>query len=375
MGSGVYYLTSQNKPGNQINSSISVAKALSDDDTSGYQRATRLKQFVFPADHGPHPGFRTEWWYYTGNLTADNGAHYGYQLTIFRNALSADSVSSDSKWRTNQIYMAHFTLTDVENNKFYSFERLSRGAEGLAGASASPFKVWLEDWKIQEVTGGSDFKGIPVIKLIASQDNISIELTLKSLKPVVLQGEKGLSRKGSEYGNASYYYSLTRMETKGKVVTGKETLLVKGFSWMDREWSTSALSKDQTGWDWFSLQLNDGREIMYYQMRKKDGSTDQFSNGTFIYKDGTTKPLKQKDIELKVLGKWQSPQGGVYPSHWSLMIPAESINLEITPYIKNQELNVSIHYWEGAVKITGNSTNEKVIGEGYVELTGYDKAL
>ncbi|MGE5679879.1 MAG: lipocalin-like domain-containing protein [Bacillota bacterium] len=372
-GLGVYLL-SNGKEAPNVKAQISVSKALSGDNNSGFERAVSPRNFSFPSDHGAHNSFRSEWWYFTGNLETKQGRHFGYQFTIFRTAVTADSIRSLSGWRTNQIYMGHFTLTDVQNNQFYAFERFSRGAEGLAGADASPFKVWLLDWQVK-AKGENIRYDLPQLNLTASDQNIAIYITLESLKPIVFQGNKGLSQKGPEEGNASYYYSAPRLMTKGKIQLGGEQFDVTGLSWMDREWSTSALSKDQAGWDWFSLQLNDGREVMYYQMREKDGRPDQFSNGVVIDKDGNTKPLKPEQVELSVLQSWQSPLGGIYPSGWRLKIPEEKMDLEITPYIKDQELNVSLHYWEGAVKISGTSAGKNLQGSGYVELTGYEKEL
>ncbi|MGE5401263.1 MAG: lipocalin-like domain-containing protein [Ignavibacteriales bacterium] len=373
LASGVLLL---NKDGSYsgIRTSISVSGALSGDDTAGYKRALAPKKFVFPRDYGPHPDYKTEWWYFTGNLETQEGRHFGFQLTIFRTAVSPDSLRGTSSWRSNQIYMGHFTLTDVESDQFYSFERFSRGANNLAGASPSPFKVWLENWLI-DGSSGKTSRGIPEVHLMAEQNGVAIDLNLISLKPVVLQGNNGLSQKGPEPGNASYYYSLTRLNSSGRIKILDNNFEVKGLSWMDREWSTSALSKNQAGWDWFSLQLNNGTELMYYQMRKKDGNPDQFSRGIIVNNNGTTVPVAKEDVKLSITGKWQSPGGGSYPSGWRLRIPKEKIDLYITPYIPNQELNVSIHYWEGAVKITGISGGKSISGSGYVELTGYEKAL
>ncbi|MGE5430046.1 MAG: lipocalin-like domain-containing protein [Syntrophomonadaceae bacterium] len=374
LSAGAYLLTKRNRAASEVNTSLSVSKAMSEGDTAGYKRAVAPEKFVFPRDFGPHPDYKTEWWYFTGNMETDAGRHFGYQLTIFRTAISPDSLQGTSPWRSSQIYMGHFTITDAENNKFYNFERFSRGAEKLAGAMASPFRVWLEDWKIKEIPG-EESNGVPVLHLKAEEKDVSIDLTLKSLKPVVLQGDKGLSLKGPETGNASYYYSLTRLATEGIVKINDESFNLKGYSWMDREWSTSALSRNQAGWDWFSLQLNNSKEIMYYQMRLKNGEADRFSQGLIVNENGSTEPVKKDDVKIEVLGKWSSPLGGEYPSGWKLSVPSKSIYLEIIPYVSNQELNVSIRYWEGSVKIKGSWNNRPVEGMGYVELTGYGEVL
>lgn len=370
---GVYFLTQRNRNA-EVNANISVSKAMSGGDTAGYKRVTAPRKFIFPDDYGPHPEYKTEWWYFTGNMESADGHHFGYQLTIFRTAIAPDTVHGTSPWRSSQVYMGHFTVTDAGENKFFSFERFSRGAEKLAGASASPFRVWLENWEIAE-TDSKESNGIPVLHLKAEQSGISIELALRSLKPVVLQGDRGLSQKGPERGNASYYYSLTRLETEGTVKTKDGSFSVKGSSWMDREWSTSALSRNQAGWDWFSLQLNNSKEIMYYQMRLKNGTADRFSNGLIVNEDGSPVSVSKDQVRLEVTGQWKSPFGGEYPSGWKLSVPEKNIFLEIIPYVKQQELNVSVRYWEGAVKIKGTWSNKPVEGSGYVELTGYGEVL
>jgi predicted secreted hydrolase len=346
---------------------IVVAKALSGGDTTGFARALEPRCFNFPDDHGPHPAYKHEWWYYTGNLRGEDGRHFGFQLTFFRISLSPETALRDSKWATNQIYMAHFTVTDVSGKRFYSFERFSRAALGLAGAKDHPFRVWLEDWSAEGLAG----RDLPM-HLRASQADVTIDLILESAKPIVLQGDRGLSRKSSEPGNASYYYSLTRLPTNGTMRIGAEAFEVEGLSWLDREWGTSALGKEQVGWDWFALQLSDGREVMFYQLRRKDGSADPWSSAVLIFADGSSRTLSLEEMQIEVLNTWQSPHSFVhYPSHWRLSIPAESLTLDITPYLADQELKTSVRYWEGAVSIRGTSQGKAIHGNGYVELTGY----
>ncbi|HPZ08466.1 MAG TPA: lipocalin-like domain-containing protein [Candidatus Eremiobacteraeota bacterium] len=340
---------------------------MKDQNTEGFSRAINIHNFSFPKDHGPHPDYRTEWWYYTGNVKTGEEQHFGFQLTFFRTALTSEPLTRESNWGTKNIYMAHFAVTDVKGNRFYAFDRFSRDGLDLAGAKASPFHVWLEDWEVR----GEGQNSLPM-HLLAGQDEISIDLTLSSNKPVVVQGNKGLSQKGPTTGNASYYYSFTRMDTEGLIRIGEKIFNVKGLSWMDREWSTSALEKNQIGWDWFSLQLSDNREVMYYQMRRNDGSIDSMSNGTIIYTDGKSKFLSDKDVKLRVLQHWRTSDGKViYPSHWFLEIPSEKLKLEVLPHINNQELNITVRYWEGAVKVKGTGNGKALTGNGYVELTGY----
>lgn len=343
---------------------LSVAETLGSMEDAGFARALHPREFVFPRDHGPHPQFKTEWWYYTGNLHSEQGRRFGYQLTFFRIALRPEAQKRASDWATNQVYMAHFALTDPATNVFYHFERFSRAALGLAGATADPFRVWLEDWA---ATGGQEM-GLPM-RLTAADGTVAIDLRLDSAKPVVLQGEQGLSQKSAAPGNASYYYSLTRMPTSGKIHIGETTFKVDGTSWLDREWSTSALGAKQVGWDWFSLQFDDGRELMYYQLRLEDGSVDPLSSGVLVAADGSSRRLTAKELHIDVLDSWQSPQSGVtYPARWRLQSRAHQLDLEIVPLLAGQELQTSVRYWEGAVSLRGTGR-----GYGYVELTGYAK--
>jgi predicted secreted hydrolase len=349
------------EPEHLPSASISVAGALRTQNDQGYAKALEPRPFRFPEDHGPHPEFRTEWWYYTGNVATREGRQFGFQLTFFRSALSPDMAPRASEWASRQAYLAHFTVTDVEGERFRSFERWNRGALGLAGAQGSPFRIWLEDWSAQAMDGA--------MRLRAVEDGTGIDLVLQPGKPPALQGDRGLSRKSDEPGNASYYYSLTRMPAAGTIRVGGERFEVTGLAWMDREWSTSALGKDQVGWDWFALHLSDGRDLMLYQLRKKDGSADPASSGTVIGPSGETHHLELSDFQLQVLDRWQSPRSKAsYPAGWRLRIPSEEIDVRIEPLVADQELDVSFRYWEGAVKIEGSSP-----GKGYVEMTGYSE--
>jgi predicted secreted hydrolase len=357
--------TSCQEPASQPRASLSLAGALHAADDRGYARALAPREFHFPADHGPHPEFRTEWWYYTGNLATAEGRRFGFQLTFFRSALAPAAPERASAWATRQAWLAHFTVTDVEGKQFHSFERWSRGAVGLAGAQAEPFRVWVKDWTAE---------GAPVfpMHLKAAEGDVAIDLLLQPGKPPVLQGEQGLSRKGAEPGNASYYYSLTRMPTAGSVRMGGERFAVTGDSWMDREWSTSSLAADQVGWDWFALQLADGSDLMLYRLRRRDGSVAPASSGTAIAPDGSSRPLGLADFQVESSGEWRSPRSAVrYPARWHVRIPSEGLDLDVRPLLADQELDVSIRYWEGAVEVAGSRRGAPVRGHGYVELTGY----
>ena len=334
---------------------------------ANFTRAIGPMPLEFPRDFGPHPDYQTEWWYYTGNLETADGSHFGYQLTFFRRALVSPTelVERGSPWAADQIYLAHFALTDVAANRFQSFERFERGAAGLAGAGVDPaYHVWLDDWRVEQV--GSDR-----YRLRAAQGDLSLDLTLVDQKGPVLQGDRGYSQKGPEPGNASIYFSQTRLITTGQIQSRGERFEVSGASWMDHEFSTSALSKGQVGWDWFALQLSDETEVMVYRIRRADGSTDPFSSGVFIAADGATRPLDVAAVQIEALGSWKSPHsGGVYPSGWRIQAPSAGLDLEIQPLIPDQENHLSFTYWEGAVKISGSSGGAPVAGFGYVELTG-----
>jgi predicted secreted hydrolase len=333
-----------------------------------FARALKPQKFSFPFDHGAHNLYRTEWWYFTGNLENPDGRKFGYELTFFRFALSAKPQSSRSVWRNNQLYMAHLTLTDVKENRFYTDERFSRAGNELAGAADNKYHVWLYDWSAT-AQGESDFP----LRLRAKSDQFAIDLLLNTQKSPVLQGEQGLSRKSAEPGNASYYYSYTRLSTQGTLSIAGINHSVSGNSWMDREWSTSSLSKEQIGWDWFALQFSDNSELMFYQLRRKDGQQDSNSAGSFVLADSTKVPLKIQDVTIKVLDTWRSPHSRIsYPSQWRLSVPSRKLEIDIVPLINDQELNVSFRYWEGAVRVDGTKNGKTVSGQGYVELTGYE---
>lgn len=343
----------------------SVSELLGSPPAAGFARAVEKRRFSFPADHGPHPGFRNEWWYFTGNLTTAEGRRFGYQLTFFRAALAPEPVARPSHWGANQVYLAHFALTDVEKGGFQAAERFSRAALDLAGAGGRPLVVHLEDWSAREI--GAD----PwTMRLSAAQESYAIDLTVRQSLPPVLNGDQGLSRKSGTVGNASYYYSMPRMATQGTVRVGAETFHVAGLSWFDREWSTSALEPGQTGWDWFALHLDDGRSLMFYRMRRQDGTADPASSGTLVAADGGATTLTAADVAIEETASWRSPDTGiVYPARWRLKIPRARLDLELVPMVAGQELAVTFRYWEGAVRIAGK--NGSPGGTGYVELTGY----
>ncbi len=340
----------------------------------GFRRALTPRPFEFPADHGAHPAYQTEWWYFTGHLAVEDEAEssatprrFGYQLTFFRQALKPDSPAANADgWSTGQLYLAHFAVSDLDGAKFFHDQRLSRGAAGLAAASTDRLLVELDDWSARWQEN--------VIELKAASDDVSLRLNLKPVSPVVPHGDRGLSVKGAGPGNASYYYSIPELASSGTVTVAGKRLSVSGSSWLDREWSTSVLSKNQTGWDWFSLQLGAGRYLMLFQLRDAQGRADGYAAGTLV--DGSRQlQLTAKDFTLSPGGYWRSPHSGArYPLSWRLEAPGQQLVLEVNALLDDQELNQTFRYWEGAVSAAGRWGTEVLSASGYLEMTGYDTA-
>lgn len=359
-----------------------VVEAMRAPSAEGWARATQPRAFTFPLDHGAHPAYRTEWWYYTGNLSAadgpgdgladgpGDGRAYGYQLTFFRSGLQPDATPRASDLAARHVYMAHFAVSDGLARRHVSAERYARGAGGLAGATGDPlFAVWLEDWSAREVEPG-------VVRLRASatvgDTPIAIDLTLRETRPPLLHGEHGLHQKGPEIGNASYYYSLTGLETEGRLLGPSGEVAVKGTSWMDHEFGTSALAEGVLGWNWLSLQLEDGSALMLYGFRMAEGAAPVAVIGTWLAADGAQMPLHGSDFTITPTDNWTSPRTGInYPVAWQVEVPALGLDLDVTSLFPDQEMNVQFVYWEGAVRAEGKRGEEPVTARGYVELTGY----
>jgi len=344
---------------------LSLADALQTD-LEGYDRAYGPRPIVFPADHGPHPDFKLEWWYVTGNLDDDEGNPFGYQVTIFRNALAppGDGREPDLPWATRQLYIAHVAVTDGGEGTYVSEERVVRAAGGAAGARKNAMDVWVGPVSIR---GYGD--GLDSLHVDAPVGESTLSLTLKAQKPIVFQGDQGFSAKSDAPGNASYYYSVTRFSAAGTLVRDGRSIELSGTSWLDREWSTSLLDRTQTGWDWFSLQLDDGSELMYFRLREEDPSVVPYRDGVLIRPDGQRIELDVDDMTLTSSGTWTSPaSGATYPTNWRLQVPAHAIDVAIDPLIPDQEFRAALHYWEGAVRVSGSHT-----GRGYAELTGYER--
>ena len=334
--------------------------------TDGWRQAARGYTMAFPRDHGSHPDYRIEWWYYTGNLASADGRRYGYQVTFFRIGVDP-APENPSAWAVRDLFMAHLAVTDVDNGRQWVAERLDRGGIGWAGARTDTLDVWNGDWRA-ELVGERH-------RLVAFDREFGVELALDPGKPPVLHGEAGLSQKGETPGNASHYYSLTRMPTTGRLRVGDDEIAVTGTSWMDHEFGTSFLERDQVGWDWFSLQLDDGSDVMLFQLRRDDGRAARLA-GTWVAPDGTARVIEPGDIELGAGRRWTSPtSGAAYPVEWRLALGEPRAVLDVHPVLDAQELHTDestgVTYWEGAVEISGEVEGRPVSGLGYLEMTGY----
>ena len=339
---------------------------------SPFQQATAGYQYQFPRDHGSHPTYKTEWWYYTGHLQSKSGRSFGFELTFFRRAMPPGDIKTlPSKWSINHVYLAHFALTDITGKGFHFSEKLSREGLGKAGADESGLHVWIDDWRAEAAT---DQPGVHT--LTARDKTHGLTLTLQPAKPLITHGTDGISRKEAGTDHASHYISFTRLTTAGHVTINGESFDVTGTSWMDHEFGSNDMGKDQVGWDWFSIQLEDNTELMLYRMRRADGSSDLASSGTIVSKDGGAQHLTVTDFQIESTATWTSAESkATYPSRWRLTVPSIGLALDVTPLLADQELRTSrstnVTYWEGAVGVKGTTQGRPVNGHGYVELTGY----
>jgi predicted secreted hydrolase len=320
-----------------------------------------------------HPDYKLEWWYYTGNLDAADGRRFGYQLTFFRIGVDP-APANPSRWAVRDLFMTHLALTDVQGRRFQFTERMNRGGPGWAGAATDRYRVWNEDWE-------AGLEGA-VHRLRGTAGGFGVDLTATEDRKPVLHGDRGYSRKGAAPGNASHYYSLTHMPTRGAITLDGRQVPVTGVSWMDHEFGTSFLEPDQIGWDWFAIQLDDGRDLMIFQLRRRDGSIDPRSSGTLVEPDGTPLPITiDSGFRLDPGRVWKSPASGAsYPMTWTVRVPGHAIELTVNAALDDQELraerSAGVTYWEGAVDVTGHAHGRAVKGRGYLEMTGYSgKAL
>ncbi len=337
-----------------------------------YKTALPGYQYSFPRDHFNHPDFQTEWWYYTGNLSAADGHRFGFELTFFRQAVDRDAAKS-SAWDVHDLYLAHLALSDLDGEHFYHAERTNRAGPGLAGVSETEKRIWNGNWEAQ--WQGAD------LRLSGHDQRFSFSLLLHPTKPPVIQGENGVSQKAAGLGHASHYISITRLSTAGTLLAEGKTLPVTGIAWMDHEFFTHQLEVRQVGWDWFSLQLNDNTELMLYRIRRSDGSIDPFSAGTYIDPGNRSIHLAAADFSLQPLPiTWTSPTTGAkYPVRWRVQVPTLNLTLEVSTPLPAQELagnaKFDPSYWEGAISINGTRGSAPIKGVGYLEMTGYSRPL
>lgn len=324
--------------------------------------------YEFPRDHFAHPDFKTEWWYFTGNLTAADGREFGYQLTFFRQGVRRGPART--RFAVDDIKLAHFAVTDIKAGKFRHAQRVSRGAFGEAGFSDGERIAWIEGWELRHVGDGR-------FRLKAEDGDFALDVELTARKSAVFHGEGGVSQKAEGEGRASHYYSLTRLETEGVLVLGGEEIAVGGWSWFDQEWATNQLTEDQVGWDWLSLQFADNTELMIFQIRLKGGGRDPFSHGTWIDAEGKATPVRNEDFELVPGREWRSKAtGGSYPVEWRVRIPKLELDLRVRAALDGQELELQpISYWEGSVRAEGARGDAELSGRGYLEMTGYAGGL
>lgn len=357
--------TAGRSPAFRIACVLLVALAIPSLSASEFTLALPGYEFEFPRDHGAHPGYRTEWWYYTGHLRTAAGKRYGFEVTFFRVAVAPPDSKRETAWDLQHIMPAHFAITDVTGRKFRFYEKLNRASVFTADAATGHLDVFNEGWRATTNPDGS-------WRLIASAGNDSIDLTLRPEKPPAIHGENGISVKAAGAGYASHYYSMTRLDATG-IVNGQRC---SGQAWMDHEFGSSALRENQQGWDWFSLQLDNDSEVMLYVMRKTDGTPDITSSGSIITSDGRVIRVRRDQMRITPLDRWKSPKSGAtYPMGWRVELPSYQISLTVRPVMKEQELltegSTRVTYWEGAVDVTGSFAESPVRGEGYVELTGY----
>jgi len=337
-----------------------------------YHTAVSGYRFEFPRDYFDHPDFQTEWWYYTGNLKSANGHRFGFELTFFRQAVSRDPARAET-WDVKDIYLTHLALSDLDGQKFYHSERINRAGPGIAGVSASTARIWNGNWQIQ--WQGSDKNPQAIEK------QFQLHLKLHPEKPPVLHGENGVSQKSEGAGHASYYFSLTRLTANGTLDLNGEKFQVSGLAWMDHEFFTHQLEQGQIGWDWLSMQLEDKTELMLFRIRRKDGSVDPFSAGTYVDAQGKSTHLRAADFALQPLDQhWTSPAThATYPIAWIISIPKLETELEANTPLISQELTgktkIAPSYWEGAITLRGHRGKTPLSGVGYLEMTGYDRAV
>ena len=325
-------------------------------DAADFAQVLPGKVFSFPEDHGPHDGFRIEWWYVTANLKDAQGNVFGVQWTLFRNALKAGP--TQASWHDSTVWLGHAAVTSATHH--YAAERFARGGVGQAGAQAVPFNAWIDDWNFASQPGAAS--ALADMQLKASGAQFAYDLRLTSSRPLVLQGDNGYSRK-SDQGQASYYYSQPFFTADGSVSIDGKTYQVSGPAWLDREWSSQPLTASQTGWDWFSLHLDSGERLMLFRVRENHRAP--YITGTWINVDGSTQSLGREQIQMTALEEAQV-EGRRLPIAWQLKIPDKKLDIRTRALNPQSWMKLSIPYWEGPITLEGSHT-----GSGYLEMTGY----
>jgi predicted secreted hydrolase len=335
-----------------------------------YRTALPGYRYEFPRDNFNHPDYQTEWWYYTGNLKSADGHRFGFELTFFRQGVDRDPAKVTT-WDVRDLYLAHLALSDLDGKHFYHAERTNRAGPGIAGVDEVAGRIWNGNWQVQWRGNEQELRAI--------SDGFEVRFTLRLERPPVANGEDGVSQKGEGPGRASHYISLTRIAVSGRVELAGRDFAVAGLAWMDHEFFTHQLEPEQVGWDWLSLQLEDKTELMLFHIRRKDGSIDSHSAGTFVDAEGKSMHLRAEEFSLRPVDEiWTSPvTHAAYPIHWKIVVPRLGIELEITTPLPSQELTgntkLTPRYWEGAITLAGRRDHSSVGGTGYLEMTGYDQ--
>jgi len=337
-----------------------------------YKEALPGYHYEFPRDYFDHPDYQTEWWYTTGNVKTADGRRFGFELTFFREGVSRGA-GKPSTWEVRDLYLAHLALSDLDGGKFYRAERLNRAGPRIAGASEKEGRIWNGNWKLAW-KGGEQ-------KLEAVSNEFSLHFTLRSEKPPVIEGVNGVSQKAEGAGRASHYISLTRLDTSGEITLRGKKFAVSGLAWMDHEFFTHQLDADQAGWDWMSIQLDDKTELMLFRIRRKNGTIDRFSAGTFVEASGRTEHLSASDFQMGPAGRtWTSAATqAIYPIEWKISVPKLGFELNAATPLASQEMTgtsgLAPNYWEGAIQLSGARRQERIAGVGYLEMTGYDRPV
>jgi predicted secreted hydrolase len=339
--------------------------------------------FAFPRDYFNHEDYQTEWWYYTGNVKSADDHRFGFELTFFRQGVSR--AESSDPWFVHDLWMAHMALSDITGQRFYSEERLNRAGPGVAGVDARTGLVWNGNWQTQIADRDEAAPGSAVqqnspgnVNLSGIADKFALALNLKPVKQPVIQGQNGVSQKAEGAGHASHYFSVTRLLTTGSIDLDGKTYQVEGTSWIDHEFFTGSMAANEAGWDWLSIQLQDGTELMLYRLRHKDGSIDPYSSGSYVDASGKSQFLSAADFAMTpaadAADSWTSPATkATYPLRWHVAIPRLKLDLDVTTPLKSQELKgkFGTSYWEGAIDVAGSHDQSSLRGVGYLEMVGY----